>query len=288
MPPPPPEEVFEPQSIPEPQPEPVPEPPPEPEPEPVFEPIPEPLPPEPEPQPEPLADMVEIASLPISPDGFFDPQTHYLEERARQAQSAPQPMPQWQQQPQEVYQPYPQVQQIQPPQPQEFYQQQQPQPPQQPQRERRDRTGRPQPQFKKIGPNAPSAPSRPSQAGGSPRRVNRSSTVSMFSDPNMKILEHRYGRYMRELAKRLQESLNREVILNLANYVTGEARLQFSINPDGSLSYFNTEYPFEEEKVYVRITSERTLVNAAPFEPPSQEMLNDPLFRKMTLTVFLY
>lgn len=282
----PPEELPEPE--PQPEPEPVPEPPPEPEP---FEELPpepeelppEPLPPEPEPQPDPAAEMIDLAALPLSPEGFFDPQTQYLEELARQSQPLPPPPPQWREPPPEVYQPA-----IPAPQP-EAYRMPEPEPqPQQSAQQPRDRTGRPQPTFRRIG-GASSAASTPSVSGGSPRRVNRNTGVNLLdSDPNMKVLEHRYGQYMRKLARLLQESLNREVMLNPTYYTRGQSRIYFSIAADGSLAYYDTQYPAPGELDYVRITSERTVVNAGPFEKPTQEMLDDPLFKRMSLTVNLY
>lgn len=284
MPPPPVQELPHPQPVPEPVAEPPPEPveelPPEPEPP---EMPPEPLPPDPAPQPIPTSELIDLASLPLSPDGYFDPQRQYMEELARQSQPVIPPPPPQRREPQEIYQ------QIQPPQPQ-AYQTWEPAvaQPQQPVQQQRDRTGRPQATFQKIG-GANSAASTPSVSGGSPRRVNRDTRVNLLeSDPNMKVLAHRYGAYMEKLARLLQQSLNREVMLNPTFYARGQAKIYFTIAADGTLAYYDTQYPAPGEQDFVRVTSEKTVINAGPFDLPTREMLNDPLFRRMSVTVNLY
>lgn len=307
----PPPEIHEPMpDIPEVQPEPLPEPlpepppmeeppapPPEPEPtpEPVFEPVAPPMPePPPERQPEPIPepwepqevaqslrppeqaptpDLIDLAALPISPDGFLDPQTQPLEEVMRRAPTQPQPDPQRWEAPQRPQAPYQQPQQMQP--------QQQPQQRQEA-RQPSDRAGRRQPTFKQVGPG--------STAGGSPPRRNRQSQTNRIDvqDPNMKLLAHKYGPYMAKVARQLQESLNRQMILNPTLYTTGTAKIAFSIAADGRLSYSDTLYPIDGSNDIVRTISERTLEEAAPFEEPTAEMLRDPLFQKMSVTVFLY
>lgn len=258
----------EPEPIPEPEPEPVPEPepepiqnlrpPPEPMPEPAPEPLPEP-PPEsfPEPPPaEPMEEPIDLAMLPVTPDGFYPPPPRPTE------YAAPDPPP--------PERPQPQVR----PQPE-------PEPP-------RRREGRRQPAIRQIG-GRESAASAPSRAGGAPRHRNTDSRINLLdSDPNMKYLAHKYADYMRNLAKLLQESLNREVLLQPVGYTTGQAKLIFTIAPDGRLGAYRTVYPADGGEDYVRITSEQTLVNAGPFEPPTPEMLRDPVFKQMSLTVNLY
>ncbi len=222
--------------------------------------------------------MIDLASLPTSPDGLFDPQRDLLEELARQSQPLVPPPPQYRQPPRETL----------PPQPLAFQTPQAAQPTPQPPDQPRERTGRRQPTFRRIG-GASSAASTPSVSGGSPSRVNRRTGVNLLdSDPNMKLLEHRYGQYMRQVARLLQESLNREVMLNPTYYTRGQAKIFFSIAADGSLAYYDTAYPAPGELDYVRMTSERTVVNAGPFEAPTQTMLDDPLFRRMSVTVNLY
>lgn len=369
-PPPPPEP--EPLPEPEPEPEPIPEPPPEPIPEPVPEPEPEPEPfvpppplPEPEFEPEPIpepieeipehepepAEVIDLAALPPSPDGFLDPNRQMLEDLARQREVERQRRIQEEierqelerrleeqrryeeyqrqvleeqqrqerirqqqeyerrleyerqqellrQQEMERRQEYERQQQLEyqrrleeqrqqeelERQQREAVEQQQPQ---------RSREGRRQPTFRRIGPTAEerqnSVESRRSAPGGAPRQRNQSSRVNLLdSDPNMKLLAHKYGEYMRKLARQLQESLNREVILNPTYYITGQAKIFFTIQPDGTLGYYDTQFPMEDELFYVRSTSEKTLINAAPFDKPTQQMLDDPLFKRMSLTVTLY
>ena len=259
--------------------DPLPEPPEEvlqPEPEPVAELVPEPLPPEVQPEPAPY--FTELAAAPVTPDGWMDPQRQYLDDLAlqRMMQQPPPQQPQWREEREYTQQPY------QPAQPQP-YQQPQPEQPRQ-----RSREGRPQATFRRVGPGTPTD-SRASTSGGAPRMRNVSSRINLLdADPNMKYLAHKYAAYMKEVAKLLQESLNREVLLQPMGYTTGQSKITFTIAPDGSLGYYNTLFPAEGELDYVRITSERTLVNAGPFPHPSPEMLADPIFQKMSLIVSLY
>lgn len=273
----PPQEIPEPEPIAEPQPFilPIPEPEEVPESPPVEEPLedlqpyPEPVPVEempeidPTPYADPALDMVDLASLPIDPEGFMDPQTRLLEEIALRSPTTPSA---WPEPPQEQYV----SQQYQPPQ---AYQQPQPE------RPRSSRSGRSEPPpIKQLGGGA--------QRGGTPQQRNRSSRVNLLdSDSNMRVLAHRYGAYMRKLQMQLQESLNRVVRLNPTSYNRGNARLQFTIAADGTLAaYITQDHTLES----VRMISETTLREAAPFDPPTQEMLQDPLFQRMTLTVNLY
>lgn len=305
--------------------EPTPEPPPEIVPE--VEPLPEPVeetPPEREMQPDPV-EPIELAALPVAPDGFLDPQRQYLEELARREELARQQR-QWeerqrqeqleqmrrqeyleQQRRQEEYErrqmeEMARRQEVERQRQEEYQRQVQEQyerqmreeaqrQMQQQQQQRpeatqpRSREGRPQPTFRKIGQG--SEASAPSRRGGAPRKRNMTSSVNLLdSDPNMKYLAHKYAAYMKKLAELLQQSLNREVILQPSGYTVGQARIRFTIAADGTLGYYATEYP--EDLNYIRITSENTLINAGPFDPPTAEMLADPVFKQMSLTVNLY
>lgn len=278
-----------------PQPEPIPEPPeeiiPDPKPEPVEE-----VAPEPEPeeylQPEPAPDMQDLAMLPVTPDGLYDPQRQYLEELARREDIQRREREVYEQRQRQEMLRQQEIQRLQ----QEEYQrrlqeqyelqQQQQQQQRQEESQPRRRDGRRQPEFRRLTPAPESAPSR---RGGAPRQRNRDSRIDLLdSDPNMKYLAHKYAEYMRKVAKLLQESLNREVMLQPMGYTVGQARIIFTIAADGRLGYYRTQYPVDGSLEYVRLTSEQTLVNAGPFDPPTQEMLQDPVFKQMSLTVNLY
>lgn len=310
-PPPPPEPEPEPEPQPEPEPveanieqfvppppmdaepmrEPPPEPPlpeaipePEPVPEPPVEPVPEPLPEESF-QPDPVPETIDLAALPIAPDGLYDPQRRYLEEMIRR-DAAPRPVPEWREQPRDEAEEYEEYARRQ----YEALRETQQQRPRQQQSEQQPsrREGRRQPTFRRIG-RSGSAGSAPSRAGGAPRHRNQDSRIDVLdSDPNMKYLAHKYAEYMRKMARLLQESLNREVLLQPVGYTVGQAKLVFTIAPDGTLGQYRTLYPTDGELDYVRITSEQTLINAGPFDPPTPEMLRDPVFKQMSLTVNLY
>ncbi len=278
VPPPAPEPEPQPEPQPEPEPEPAPEP--QPEPEPVQEPVPEPEP-EPivEPETTPIAeetlpeetpdtptDMLNLAMLPISPEGFIDPQPS---ESLSRPPVEPAELPQQLQQRLEPAPPEPQqLQQPQPLQP--------PVPPAQPPQPQRDR---PQPVFKKIGGE--------NRATGAPLRRNQETSIKFIGEEaSMRILQHRWGQYMAKVARQLQESLNRQMILSPTLYSTGQVKIRFGIAPDGSLSFYRTEFPLDSMEAE-RILSERMLKEAAPFDPLTAEMQKDENFQNMTVVVNL-
>ncbi len=145
------------------------------------------------------------------------------------------------------------------------------------------REGRPQPTFKQIGGGAPT------RTGGSPQRRNTASkAVDMFADPTMRYLQSKWPQYMNGLARKLQDSLNRTMILYPSYYATGQARINFRIAPDGSLESQQTLYPIDGSDDTLRLISEQTVNDAFPYEPPPREMLADPLFKKMSVIVNIY
>lgn len=156
-------------------------------------------------------------------------------------------------------------------------------------RQQRAREGRRQPTFRRIDPSSEASNQSQENSGGARRQRNQSVGVALLdADPDMKVLSHRYGTYMRKLAEQLQQSLNREVLINPTYYARGQAKIFFTITADGSLGYYDTQYAKPGDSDYVRVTSERTLVSGGPFERPTPLMLDDPLFQRMSLTVNLY
>lgn len=258
-----------PEFIPGPQPEPVVEPPPPaPEPPPEPPPIPEPevaqgSKSEPISEPTPVADdIVDLAMLPTSPHGFLD-QTGTFQDRAveppvqQQPAALPQPL-----RPDEMMssEPSPPV-------------------PDAPAPEAPRPRSRPQPTFKRIG-------REPNRSGAPPRRNRETSVKLLGDDASMRILQHRYGAYMEKVARQLQESLNRQAVLNPTGYNRGQVKIRFGISPDGSLTYYETVYVGEGMDA-ARILSEMTVMEAAPFDPLTPEMQKDENFQKLTVTVNL-
>ncbi|MDR1611500.1 MAG: hypothetical protein LBT97_01825 [Planctomycetota bacterium] len=258
-------------------------PPPLPEPVPT-ETIPEPEPPPPalpEPEPEPIPeaasgpvreaepaisdpdDFVDLAMLPPVPEGFVNQSTRTVNDRAAEPLAPPPAESPPRLRPDELA-----VPPAAPPSPDAS-------PPRTPDLP----PARPRPTFKKLGSEANRA--------GAPRRRNRESSVKLLGDDaSMRILQHRYGAYMEKVARQLQESLNRQAVLNPAGYNRGQVKIRFGIAPDGSLSYWETIYAAEGMDAE-RILSERTVIEAAPFDPLTPEMRKDENFQKLTVTVNL-
>ncbi len=277
-------ELLEPVEPP-PEPIPIPEDIPDPEPEPVDDPIPpepEPLPePPPDPQPDQaLSELIDLAALPVSPDGLFAPDLPpWREPVERPVPPAPQPVPL---PPPQAYQtPTPEdypVQPMPPPQAPQPVQEQQPVEPQ----PRRRRSGR-QPEIRQIGGGR--------SAGGAPRRRNvETRAADLFADPYMAALRHKYGEYMEKMARQLQQSLNRTMLLYPTYYSTGVARLAFRLGQNGEIVFYETlsTQSHDGSDMTLQMITEQTLAGAGPFDPPSAEMFADPLFQRMSLQVTLY
>jgi hypothetical protein len=135
--------------------------------------------------------------------------------------------------------------------------------------------------FKKIG------SANPPSGGGTPLRRSRETAVKLIGeDASMRILQHRWGPYMAKVARQLQESLNRQMILNPLIYSTGQIKLRFGIAPDGKLSFYETVFALDSMEAE-RILSERMLREAAPFDPLTPDMQKDENFQNLTVVVHL-
>ncbi|MCL2001535.1 MAG: hypothetical protein FWG74_08885, partial [Planctomycetes bacterium] len=145
-----------------------------------------------------------------------------------------------------------------------------------------ERRNRPQPTFRSIGGG--------SLAGGAPPRRNTSTSVRLLdSDPNMELLAHRYGEYMAKLARQLQNSLNREMVLSPTGYTAGQVKIRFGITPDGLLDFQETLFPTDGSLTAERMMSERMLREAGPFDPFTPGMMKDvELFQRLTVVIHLY
>lgn len=273
------EEPPPPEPPPEMPPEPAPEQIPEPEPEQIvqewtapLEPDPEPPPPEPvvEPLPEmpvePVPDAPDLASLPITPDGFIDSSTQELlrvleTPPERQIEEPPE---------RPVVQPTP----VPVEQPERIIEPEQPEPPRRPDRQR-------QPPFKKIG-------GEPNRAGSPPRRATESKALLLDDDASLRYLQSEWGKYMTKVGIQLQESLNRQIGMSPIAYSAGQIKLRFGINPDGTLAFRETVY-YDGSLEAERLMSERMIKEAAPFDPLTPEMLKDlPYFQNITVLVTLF
>jgi hypothetical protein len=93
---------------------------------------------------------------------------------------------------------------------------------------------------------------------------------------------------MAKLGRTLQDSLNRTMFLYPTYYANGQAKLLFRIAPNGTVGWFETQYPVDGSDDTLRSISERTLLEAAPFDPPPAAMLADPAFQRMSMTVNIY
>ena len=223
---------------------------------------------------ETVPDPIDLAALPLSDEGWLDPETKRLEEIARQNRDYPPPPAQWREEPTQ------QPGQTLRPQPETVI----PAPPREPTQRR---AGRRPVEIKQVGNKAPA--SQRTASGGAPPRRNQSTSVKLIdADASMKLLAHRYGPYMEKLARQLQASLYTQAILSPTSYGTGQVKIRFGISPDGSLTYYDTLYPNDDSLPAERMLSEQMLREAAPFDPLTPEMQQDKNFQRMTVIVTLY
>ncbi len=223
--------------------------------------------PEAEERPDTSPQVIDLAALPLSADGIFSPESSTREERLyRRPESPPRqlqttsPTPREQPLERRTVQPSDQA------------------------NAQTAAPGRPrsQPTFKRIGGG--------SVAGGAPPRRNTSSGVRLLdSDANMALLASRYGEYMAKVARQLQASLNREMVLNPTGYTSGQVKIRFGISPDGRITFQETMFPSDGSLPAERMMSERMLREAGPFDPFPPNMMRDvELFQKLTVVVNLY
>ncbi|MDR2391614.1 MAG: hypothetical protein LBE84_08055 [Planctomycetota bacterium] len=152
-----------------------------------------------------------------------------------------------------------------------------------------NRPNRPLPTFRSIE-GAAATPGGGS-AGGAPPRRNDASGINLLrsGDTLMEVLAHRYGEYMKKMARQLQASLNRQMVLSPFDYARGQVKIRFGVGTDGNLAYLTTIFPRDGNLELERVLSERTVVEAAPFDPFPPEMLKDAeLFQNLTVVVNLY
>ena len=90
---------------------------------------------------------------------------------------------------------------------------------------------------------------------------------------------------MAVVARRLEESLRRQEVLNPTPLRRGEVRLRFGIAADGSIVDLVVEH-VPEGMAVERGICERTVREAGPFPPLTPEMEKDGNFRRLTVRVF--
>ena len=92
---------------------------------------------------------------------------------------------------------------------------------------------------------------------------------------------------MQKVAEQLQLSLVRHMTMSPPVAASGQIRVLFGINADGSLSHCRIADSAGVDKEMERIFGEEVVRNAAPFEPLTPEMQQDDNFQKMTVIVHL-
>ena len=107
----------------------------------------------------------------------------------------------------------------------------------------------------------------------------------MFGDEmEMRLLQHRWGEYMKIVARQLEQSLRRQEVLNPTPFRRGEVWVQFGIAPDGSVVNMVVTH-VSEGMVVESVICERTVREAGPFPPLTPEMQKDENFRRLTVRV---
>jgi hypothetical protein len=142
-------------------------------------------------------------------------------------------------------------------------------------REERE-AARPEPVVRRIGEAA-----RPE---GQVRRTQSATSARLVGSPSLAVLRSRWGEYMDVVARRLQQSLDRQAALHPRSYRHGVVQVGFGIAPDGSVTDVRL-LSAESGMVTEQAISVRTVETAGPFPPLTPEMRTDEHFRAIVLNV---
>ncbi|MDR0867858.1 MAG: hypothetical protein LBP75_05200 [Planctomycetota bacterium] len=129
---------------------------------------------------------------------------------------------------------------------------------------------------RRIGGGAPS--------GGKMRP--RPNSATLVGIQNIAVLRSRYGEYMDELLRRIQNAIYIQQQLSPMTFTRGTVIFTFTVNAAGRLDRINylgaepADLP-QETGAARRVLTD--VQNGKPLDPPTPEMLADPLFQKITV-----
>lgn len=133
-------------------------------------------------------------------------------------------------------------------------------------------------QVKQIG-------SQSNKTGGKmKRRLNTTAVIS--GSRSIAVLRDKYGIYMDKILRRIQSAINIQQQINPIALHEGFVVMSFTINQRGILDEINfigSKPDNNSSEISAARSVLKDVQNGDPFEPPSQEMLNDPNFQKIVI-----
>ena len=121
--------------------------------------------------------------------------------------------------------------------------------------------------------------------GGKLHKRLNSSAINTGSK-SIAVLRSRYGEYMDKILRRIQQAIIIQQQINPISLHEGNVVMSFTIDPAGYLSGIQL-IGSKPQEIATEISAARSVLqdvhNSGPFEPPSQEMLNDPDFQKIII-----
>ena len=124
-----------------------------------------------------------------------------------------------------------------------------------------------------------------SRTGGKLQNRKNSSAINTGMK-SIAVLRSRYGDYMDKILRRIQQSIVIQQQINPIGMHEGSVVMSFTINPQGYLDQIKFIGAAPDDittEISVSRTVLRDVQNSGPFEPPTQEMLNDPDFQKIVV-----
>ncbi len=119
---------------------------------------------------------------------------------------------------------------------------------------------------------------------GQVHRTQSATSARLVGSPSLAILRSRWGEYMDVVARKLQQSLDRQAALHPRSYRHGVVQVGFGIADDGSVTDVRL-LSAESGMVAEQAISVRTVETAGPFPPLTPEMRTDEHFRSIVLNV---
>lgn len=124
-----------------------------------------------------------------------------------------------------------------------------------------------------------------SSTGGKIQKRLNTSAINAGSK-SIAVLRSRYGDYMDKILRRIQQAITIQQQINPISIHEGSVVMSFTINPSGILDQikFIDSAP---QGITTEVSAARGVLtdvqNSGPFEPPTEQMLNDPDFQDIII-----
>ncbi len=121
---------------------------------------------------------------------------------------------------------------------------------------------------------------------GSKMKKRLNSSAINTGSKSIAVLRSRYGAYMDKILRRIHQAIIIQQQINPISLHEGNVIMSFTINPQGYLDDINFMESMPNN-IATEISAARNVLmdvhNGEPFEPPTPQMLNDPIFQKIVI-----